>query len=57
MPVSPDAITITLAIATSGRVNPRGLAVAVPPIVPLVTVTASMVEWDRAPLVAVTFTL
>src|SRR3989442_12223887 len=41
----------------SGRVNPRGFGVAVPPTVPLVTVTVTWVEWDRAPLVPVTFTL
>ena len=41
----------------SGRVGPAGFVVAVPPIVPLVTVTVTWVEWDRVPLVAVTFTL
>jgi len=57
MPVSPVAIVIVVASPMSGRVNPCGFGVAVPPIVPLVTVTVTWVEWDRAPLVPVTFTL
>ena len=40
-----------------GRVSPCGFVLAVPPIVPLVTVTVTWFEWDRAPLVPVTLTL
>ena len=57
MPVSPVAIVIVVATPMSGRVNPCRFVLAVPPIVPLVTVTVTWVEWDRAPLVPVTFTL
>ncbi len=50
-------MVITVANPMSGRVSPRGFVVAVPPIVPLVTVTVTWAEWDKVPLVPVTFTL
>jgi hypothetical protein len=57
MPVSPIMIAIVVASPMIGRVSPCGFVLAVPPIVPLVTVTVTWVEWDRPPLVPVTFTL